>query len=218
MFRRRAKSAPKPLDPRLGLDTITFDTFGWPLESDDGEDRLWLGDGIGLKESFLTDAPDYPSLDKHDLWEAYERTYENLTGDGDGRDGPKARVLEVESDRRVPFVRELLRLPLSAIGGRGVGFFGAVTVPLAECSWHIGLQAREGHITGMREAIVLDRAWQERGEQSFDQVFESCDPYDRRWDDIVPGDPLTVVRSHLDRLQASLECRPEFYEHAPFPR
>ena len=63
------EAAPKPLDPRLGLDTISFDTFGWPLDSDDGESRLWLGDGIALRETFSTAATDYPSLDKLDLLE-----------------------------------------------------------------------------------------------------------------------------------------------------
>jgi hypothetical protein len=216
MLRRRPKSKPKRLDPRLGLDTVSFETFGWPLESDDGESRFWVGDGIALKESFLTDAPDYPSLDKQDLREAYERTYANLIGRMDDRDWQlKAVVLEVDVDQRVPVVRELIRLPLSLVSDSGIGFGGALTVPLADCSWYIGLQAREGGITGIREAVAFDRAVQERGERSTDEIFESFDPYDRRWDDIVP-DPLSAVRSHLDRLQASIECGPEFYEQTPF--
>ena len=70
----------------------------------------------------------------------------------------------------------------------------------------------------MREAFAFDTALREGDEQSTDQIIESFDPYERRWDDIVPGDPLSLVRGHLDQLQASLECRPEFYEQPPFSR
>ena len=217
MFRRRPKTGPKRLDPRLGLDTVSFETFGWPLQSDDGKSRHWLGDGIALEESFITDAPDYPSLNKQDLMDAYQRTYANLMpGPGDGS---MARILEVDVDPRVPVVRELLRIPLSVIGQDGIGFFGALTVLLADCSWYIALQARERGITGMREAVALDTAWgKEADGRSVDEIVETFDPYDQRWDDMVPGHPLTVVRSHLDRIQASIECRPEFYEQAPFLR
>ena len=186
MLRHRPKTEPKRLDPRLGLDTISFETFGWPLQSDDGESRLWLGDGIALKEIFSTDAPDYPSLDNQDLREAYERTYADLMGRTDDVDGLKAMVIEIEVDQRVPVVRELLRLPLSLVDDRGIGFFGAVTVPLADCSWHIGLQSREGGITGIREAVAFDKALQERGERSIDEILESFDPYDRRWTNSSP--------------------------------
>jgi hypothetical protein len=197
------------------LDTISFETLDWPLQSDDGETRFWLGDGIALKESFLTDAPDYPSLNKQELREAYEETYANLTARNDDRDRQKLILLEVDVDQRVPVVRELIRLPLSLVGDNGIGFSGALTVPLADCSWYIRLQAREGGITGLREAFAFDRALQEHDGPSTEEILESFDPYDRAWDDIVP-DPLSAVRSHLDRIQASIECGPEFYEQTPF--
>jgi hypothetical protein len=228
MFRRRAKAAPKLLDPRLGLDTILFDTLGWPLKSDDGECRAWVGDRTGVRmvisECFLTQLPQYRSLDiemiRHDC--------ESWLPEGrEPGAGPRVRVIEVEVDPRVPIVRTLVRIPLTEEDDRKLSFLGSLTLLLADCSWIVQVQARDDGVpveidgkviktTGAREAFAFDRALAESGEQSLEEIEAAFDPYDRRWDGIVPGDPLTTVRQHLDRLQESIQCGPEFYDQAPF--
>jgi hypothetical protein len=89
---------------------------------------------------------------------------------------------------------------------------------LAECSWVVKLQANEGDPTGMRETIAMDVALQERAGLPLDELMATFDPYDQRWDRItIPNDPLLAVRTDLDRIQASLRCRPEFNGQSPFP-
>lgn len=210
MLRRRDKSAPKQRDPRIGLDTISFDTFAWPLESDDGEARVWFGDDVLLSEHFFALPPDLTSMDSADLRDLYERLLAEAGGDGE--DNRTSLILEIESDPTLPVVRTLFRLPLPD----RYTFIGSLTVPLAECNWVIRLQAFEGSLTGVREALAFNQAHREHGDGSFEELLGSFDPYDRRWDGIVPGDPLTTVRKYLDRVQASVQCRPEFYDRTPF--
>jgi hypothetical protein len=108
---------------------------------------------------------------------------------------------------------------------------GYVMIPLARFGWVIAIQALDRGIlvagamfgrdedvptTGVREALAF-HAWSHANpEQSIDHRIAGFDPYDRRWDDLVPGDHLSTVRNYLDRLQTSVHCRPEFNDQAPF--
>jgi hypothetical protein len=197
-----------PLSPELGLDTLTFDTFDFALESDDGDSRIWLGDGVVLSEHFFALPPDLPGLDPVDL----RTTYESLISGVADVEWRTALLVEVASDPSVPLVRVVLRLPEID----RYSFLGSLTVPLAGCSWVLKFEAAEQGMTGVRETIAFDRAMREAGGQGPDDVRASFDPYDRRWDGIVPDDPLSEVRDHLDRLQASLRLAPVFHEQSPF--
>ena len=127
-------------------------------------------------------------------------------------DGRTARLIEVNVDASRPVVRLVIRLPLA---DRYL-FVGSLIIPLAECSWVVRLEAAEGSMTGLREAFAADRALQKLGLQSFQELKGVFDPYDRRWDDIAPGDPLTALRHFLDRLEGSLQFASEFSAQKPF--
>jgi hypothetical protein len=173
---------------------------------------FWLGEGMALSEHFFALPTDLPSFESQEL----RRIYEDLLPEPEVSEGHTrtARILEIDVDLRIPTVRVLLRLPLAD----RYGFVGSLTIPLVECSWVVKLQVDEGQVTGMREAVAFDAALRDSDGRSTDEIIESFDPYDRRWDNPVLGDSLTAVRRHLDRLQASLECHSEFYEQASFPR
>jgi hypothetical protein len=212
MFRRRAKPEPSRLDPRLGLDTILFDTFNWERQPDEDGDRVWFGDGtihIVLSEHFFALPPDLPGTDLDLLRSTYETWMAEAAEEEDGRTG---RVVEVNVDPKGPIVRMVVRIPLPD----RYGFVGSLTLPLAECSWVVKLQAAEGSMTGLREALAADRALKELGLQSFQDLRGNFDPYDRQWDDMAPGDPLSAVRHYLDRLEASLQFGSEFSAQKPF--
>jgi hypothetical protein len=211
MFRRRAKPESLRLDPRLGLDTILFDTFDWERQPDENGDRFWFGDGnihIILSEHFFALPPDIPGTDVDLL----RSSYETWMAQAEEQDGRTARVLEVNVDPNGPVVRVVIRLP---VPDRYL-FVGSLTIPLADCSWVVKLQAVEGSITGLREALAADRALKELGLQSFQELRGIFDPYDRQWDDMAPGDPLSAVRHYLDRLEASLQFGSEFSAQKPF--
>jgi hypothetical protein len=198
-----------PLDPLLGLDTITFDTFDFALESDDGDSRVWLGDGAVLSEHFFALPPDLPGLDPADLRNTYEAMISGVA-DVEWR---RALLVELASDPSVPLARVVFRLP----DIDRFSFLGSLTIPLAGCSWVVKFGAAEQGMTGVREALAFDRAMGESGGQGPDAVRATFDPYARRWDGIVPDDPLSEVRDHLDRLQSSLRLAPVFHEQTRFP-
>lgn len=183
---------------------------------------------MGLEENFFAIPPDLPSLEYQELRRAYE--IGPSEPDDDAGDAPEdemsspwrfsSTVIELDVDLRIPTVRVLLRLPLPEEGDRRHGFLGSLTIPLAECSWVVKVLAVEGHTTGLRESTAFVTANKEgaKNGQSHDEIMATFNPYDRRWDTIVPGDPLSAVRDHLDRLQTSLQCRPEFYDQTPFAK
>lgn len=209
---RRAKPESARLDPRLGLDTISFDTFDWERQPDQDGDRAWFGGdtiGIILSEHFFALPPDLPSMDVDVLRSAYEGW---MAEDQEEKDGRTARVVEVTVDPNGPVVRTLFRLPFR---DRYL-FVGSLTVPLAKCSWVVKLQAAEGPMTGVRESIAAVRALEKSRLQSFQELEGIFDPYDREWDDIAPSDPLTAVRHYLDRIETSLQFGSEFFIQKPF--
>jgi hypothetical protein len=212
MFRRRAKPESVRLDPRLGLDTISFDTFDWERQPDEDGVRSWFGDGsidIILSEHFFALPPDLPGTDVDLLRSTYEGW---LAESGEDEDGRTARLVEVDVHANAPVVRLVVRLPLP----NRYLFVGSLTIPLAGCSWVVKVQAAEGSLTGLREALAADRALEDLGLHSFQELSGVFDPYDRRWDDIAPGDPLTAVRHYLDRIEASLGFASEFSTQKPF--
>ncbi len=180
-------------------------------------------------ESFSPGEPWFSSLDPQTLREEYERTQAIDPASGE------TRVVEISSDTRVPTARMVVRVP-DPEGHHYAIWNGYLMVPLAQYGWVITIQAQDRGVlipgetfgrdedvrtTGVRETLAFD-AWSrenlgpEIDKETFDARVADFDPYDRRWDDLVPGHQLSTVRTYLDRLQASVQCRPEFYDQTPF--
>ena len=105
MLRRRAKLEGERLDSRLGLDTISFDTFAWERQPDEDGDRFWLGDGairIILSEHFFALPPDLPGTDVDILRSSYETL---MAASNEEESGRTAQLLEVNVDPNGPVVR-----------------------------------------------------------------------------------------------------------------
>jgi hypothetical protein len=224
------------MDGRLGLDSISFETFAWPAEYDDANDRrAWLGEGVVLTEHFFPVLPDLPSLDPQEIRLMYE-------------DGPRAertprwrralsspaarrsdslrttRVIELAVSRgaTLPIVRSIVRIPVFD----HYAFVAALTLPLAECSWVVRLQTAEMDVTGVREAIALDfflrgeapsgrQTSQAPVEGTLEEVTAGFDPYQPCWDGPT-DDPLTIARRHITTVEQSLVFRPEVFDQPPF--
>jgi hypothetical protein len=212
--------------PPLGLDSITFDTFGWAPVHRDGARRAWQGDEVVLIENFFADRPSLPSLDPDAIRVAYEdQADEPDTRRGRllrrvaRREGDRTRkVIEVVVAREgsVPIVRTIVRLPLP---DRYL-YSGSLTMPLAECSWVIQVQAPESGETGIREAVAFAQFLNEgnapaAGQDSPADLMAGFDAYDARWDGLI-DDPLSAVRRHIDLVEGSLRFAPPVLAAAPF--
>lgn len=80
----------------------------------------------------------------------------------------------------------------------------------------VKVQANEGNPTGLREALAFDAALGQHPGRSLEDVQREFDPYDSRWDDLYPNDPLTDVRRVLRTVQESLQYRAEVAEQTAF--
>ncbi|GAA2839436.1 hypothetical protein GCM10010441_74800 [Kitasatospora paracochleata] len=121
----------------------------------------------------------------------------------------------------VPAVRQLVKIPLP--GRSGQAFIGSWTIPRAECSTVLKIQAGEGRMSGLREAMVADQV-------GYDDYFRPHPyapelrgglPYHvadhPEWDDRFPDHPLTLVRATLERLTPTVRLAGGFKALPPFP-
>jgi len=200
------------LDPRLGLDSISFPTFGWEQVVDEPTERAWKSDhGTLLSVHYFGLVPDLPSLDIDPLTEMYG----TRRLDDDSR--PFLIELAVESSRTPPLVRVVTRQHIPE--RERYGFQAALLAPVATCSWVVKAARLEGNTTGVRETIAFDdyaRAHPDRIKAG--PPWPGFDPYTRERDDQVPDgfDPLSAVRRCIDDVEAALTFRDEVLSEPPF--
>ena len=224
----------------LGLDSITFETFGLTPGPGDAGTRQWQGEGMLLSAHFFPVPPDLPSLDPQEIRVVYEGLESSGGAPRRGRlfrrsvsrspfENRTTRVIDVSvaRDGPIPIVRVILRLPLPDF----YVYSAALTVPLAECSWVIKVQAAEEGVTGIRETVAVEEFFRERdakgesvrfppmpdstGVRRLDDLMPGFDPYEARWDGLV-DDPLSRVRRHIVLVEQSLAFAPEVFEEKPF--
>lgn len=195
----------QPATTHLGLESIRFDTLGLsPQPDEDMNERCWLGPRLMLLENFVPIPPDFPSLEEDEIRTTYHAWMESQPPDAQGR-RPRLLHLAVRRETPIPAVATLLRMV--APGDNRYSFVGAVTLPLADCSWVIKVQCDEGNPTGFRETLAGARFRQANGD-SPEEEWPRFDPYDEQWDQ-DPPDPLTEVRRSTNRVLESLEVDPE---------
>ncbi|GJF32123.1 hypothetical protein KNE206_48230 [Kitasatospora sp. NE20-6] len=120
-----------------------------------------------------------------------------------------------------PALRQLVKVPLP--GRRGQAFIGSWTVPRDRCSVVLKVQAAEGPVTGMREAVIVDRVGPAAyfRPHPYDPDLTGPLPYHvgdlEEWDALFPRHPLTLVRAALARAGASAVLDDRFRALPPFP-
>ncbi|MCF2532833.1 hypothetical protein [Yinghuangia soli] len=137
----------------------------------------------------------------------------------------EADIIEIGG---LPAVRQLIK---TRIPGRthGLAFIGAVTIPRADSSAVFKVQAVEQGITGMREALIVDRLGLDALSLMHPYAIgaDLALPYNAadsaEYDPEFPEHPLTRVRTELSRLLPTIRlaepfrARPEF-TLTPAPR
>ncbi|MDT9686851.1 hypothetical protein Q5762_00480 [Streptomyces sp. P9(2023)] len=180
------------------------------------EPDVWVSDaGDVLSLHFFGLRPDLPaSLDDGPSLRA---GLTRLTADAGGG------LIEasVKTLGELPALRQILKLPLPG-QPNGQVFIGSFTVPRAECSTVVKIQAPERGMTGMREAMVMAqvgpdaffRAHPYAPEVQGGLPFHAADH--TRYDTDFPDHPLTRVRNTLAALAEGVRVTPEFATLAPF--
>ena len=204
------------------LDSIKFDTFGWPLSLNDDGVRKWIGDDAFLAEVFVDAPPDFESWDLDETRQQVTDSMELLESPTFRLEdfGPPEGVPEVirKQMERLPTQVNLLEIELVEIArarcivittrhraNGDVHYSCSMMLLFAECYWILQLEVEEHGLVGAREGAVA-RAVREASTTSQPSMTE-FDPYERRWDGIVPieEDPLTRLRFLVDRLRNSIQ-------------
>ncbi|MCX4825016.1 hypothetical protein OG883_35190 [Streptomyces sp. NBC_01142] len=182
-----------------------------PVDND-----VWANDeGDVLSLHFFGLAPDLPaSLDDGPALRAALTRYTADAGGG---------LIEasVKSLGRLPALKQILKLPLPGQPS-GQAFIGSFTVPRANCSTVVKIQAPERGMTGMREAMVMAQVGHDKyfrphpyaPEVQGGLPFHAADH--AQWDAQFPDHPLTRVRRALDSLAEVVQVTPEFAALPPF--
>ncbi|GHF90360.1 hypothetical protein GCM10018790_79420 [Kitasatospora xanthocidica] len=198
---------------------ISLDLAGFvPREDEDGAgsaDRVWDDErGVVLSVHDFAIVPDLVA--PLDAGERLLRELARYTA----RSGAALIEAEVRELGGVPGLWQLIKIPRPS--GPGQIFVGAWTVPRDRCSVVLKVQAAEGAVSGMREAVVADRV-------GFDTYFRPH-PYDPQlsaphpyhvadlpeWDAHFPTHPLTLVRQTLARVGATAVLDDRFRALPPF--
>jgi hypothetical protein len=133
---------------RPTLDSVTFDAAGYRPREASGPMRAWLtpeGDGFGLY--FFAKPPDIPpSKDIDDL----RRFYQAQVGKSGGT------IVETSPLRLdgCPALKTLVKVPQTP---SGLTFVASITIPFRDFSFVLKVQSEEHGVTGVREAVLLDR-------------------------------------------------------------
>jgi hypothetical protein len=106
----------------------------------------------------------------------------------------------------------------------GQAFLGSFTIPRANCSAVLRVQAAEGQPTGIREAMVLDQVGPEAFFKLHPHVpdiklplpFHVAD--DPAYDAQFPSHPLSRVRRVMAQLAQQTGLQPAFSAQPPFTR
>ncbi|WP_223267339.1 hypothetical protein [Streptosporangium nondiastaticum] len=194
------------MTPITGMDLTGFT---------EREPGVWTDEqGLVLSVHFFDIAPDLPAP-----FEQLDRLRYGLARFAVQVGGGLIEAVLGEVDT-LPAVRQFIKIPPA--GGHGLVFLGAWTVPRAGCSTVVKVQAAEGGITGVREAVTFSRTEPEQcsGPHPYGPDITGGLPYHvgdhEQWDAHFPDHPLTRVRTTLERITPTLTLHEEFKALPPF--
>jgi TPR repeat protein len=199
------------------LDAVRFDSFGWPLVTNTEDLRQWRSDNATLSEKYFPTAPNIDVWNMDELRSVVREMFhlvetgelrlediemsEQMRAMMQGQDPEVGHLIELEVVESLP----ARCLSVTTRHGKGgiVHFDARVLVLFADRFWALVLDVEEDpNAVGDREAAVA-HVLLETGETA---VGESFDPYDRRWDGLLPveHDALTRLRLLAPRIRESL--------------
>ena len=194
------------------LDSVKLE--GVPVKSEGvhNQIRVWgtpEGDKIGLY--FFPLEPDLPS--NTSTLQEFSGAYGSFT-EVSGVSVVDLQVLEIRQGRRV--VRTIVKVPQET---SGMTYIGSITIPYKDFSFVLKMQCAEHGMTGIREAILLDRGLAEDTVQFSDagKIEGDWDPDNEKFDGDFPDHPLSRLRRWLPQMQSGILLDPRLSAHEEFP-
>jgi hypothetical protein len=212
------------------LGAISFEAFGWPLVNNRDKFRQWRGDGATLAVRFMDAAPDFETWDADEIREEIMDTLELIQSptfrleDLSVLDGTE-EFLPTEMPQQMTLLEfDCFEIPpgkivMAMIRHRihdVVHYATSITVLFDRCFWVIQLELEEDELVGEREGAVVRHLLDQRS--TLDDSDRNLDPYDRRWDGLIPieNDPLTRMRLLAAQLRGSILFGDRIADLEPF--
>jgi hypothetical protein len=211
---------------KVTIDSIKVPNFGWEsLENTKGEQAFVNPEQTTvLVINFFDLKPDLPTIKDIDFLRKF---YRELIAPNGGA------LIEVDLLQLKGFaaVKTIFKFPMET---RGMAYVASITIPFEDYSYVIKIQAPEVGVTGMRDAVILDRL------MGTEEVFLEndelqnwfSDPYDseikssgirnksdaRQYDAEFPDHPLSRVREIFSIIESKIEFDTELTKIAKFDK
>ena len=183
------------------LNSLAFETPGYELRGIESGVKLWYtsdDDGMGLY--FFEKPPDLPT-GASDL-RAIRQFYESLLP------GPPAGIVDcnVVVIDGISTLQTLIKVPQKPTG---MMYVGSITIPFQEFSYVAKVQCPEIGLTGVREAILLDKMLKNNPDADPERllkeahakgVFDSLE-----YDKVFPQHPVARARRALNDIRGGIK-------------
>lgn len=205
----------------MTINSISLKLEDWELKEDTESMKSWYNsDGDKLSLNFFLKEPDLPkdASNINDMRIMYRGMITQAKG----------AIVEVEKDYvgSLLAVKTIFKFPQDP---SGFAFLGSYTVPREDFSLVLKVQCPERGPTGMREAVILDKAM---GEGLVENTKEGwfSDPYDpefkapvlsniadrEEYDEKFPKHPLSKVRKTLKLIKDNVGFSDEILNSKKF--
>lgn len=211
---------------KANLHSVTIPDQGWTKVSEDDEAIRWVNpqQSALIVLHFFDKEPDLPTAKDLDYLKKF---YRNIAASSNGG------IIETDiiNLHNIPCVKTIIKIPQQETG---MAYIASITIPFENCSYVVKIQADEIGITGMRDALILDRLHKagevEIEEENIKNWFE--DPYDpdfrqgtlmnqselEKYDPEFPEHPLSVARSLIRSTAETIIFKKEIKELPAFKR
>ena len=204
------------------INSVKFDTFNWNLVEDTKYKKTWVNNeqtalvGIQFFDNHPTDIPaklnDINTIRNH---------YRNMIVEQIDGGLIRCEIANLKGNEAIEMIVKQPNQP------SGMTYNGSFMIPFKGYNFVVKMQAVEAGMTGMREAITLDKWMKENGAPKTDEngkmIGMSKDPYDENftkgrlmnysekeeYDKDFPNHPLSIVRTKMKEIKESISFADE---------
>ncbi|MBC8755919.1 hypothetical protein H2O64_14670 [Kordia sp. YSTF-M3] len=212
---------------KVTIDSIKIPKFGLKEVENTKEEQAFVNQEqtLVLLKNFFDLEPDLPTIKDIDFLRKF---YRELIAPNGGA------LIEVDLLQLKGFatVKTIFKFPMDP---KGMAYVGSITIPFENYSYVVKVQAAEVGMTGMRDAVILDKLMGTKevfiGDDDEIKNWFS-DPYDseitnpglrnksdaRQYDAEFPEHPLSLVRKMLDNIEQEIVFDTKLTEIAKFDK
>ena len=211
------------------INSVKFNTFNWNLVEDTKYKKTWVNNeqtalvGIQFFDNHPTDIPaklnDIDTIRNH---------YRNMIVEQIEGGLIRCEISNLKSYEAIEMIVKQPNQP------SGMIYNGSFMIPFKGYNFVVKMQAVEAGMTGMREAMTMDKWMKENGAPKTDENGKMLgfakDPYDENYskgrlmnysekeefDKDFPNHPLTIVRTKMEEIKESISFADEISKLGKF--